>query len=126
MKAYLYLGLTFLFARNVQAQEKSKDTLFFKYNNKYIKTYAEAPKHYYLDDIKGGGNGNFFLNEVHIVNNMKKKKMLCLKEFVHDPKFYDEKQIIDDYKLGLYLNKHIVYLVRKNEYIQVVATFEID
>jgi len=28
--------------------------------------------------------------------------------------------------LGLYLNKHIVYLVRKNEYIQVVATFEID
>jgi len=35
-------------------------------------------------------------------------------------------ELMDDYKLGLYLNKHIVYLVRKNEYIQVVATFEID
>jgi hypothetical protein len=125
-KNIFILFFILFFATFLRAQERSKDTLFFKYDNKYIKTYTEIPKHYYLDDIKGGGNGNFFFDEIHIVNNMKKKKMLCLKEFVHDPKFYNEKQKLDDYKLGVYLNKHIVYLVRKNEYIQVQATHEID
>lgn len=120
------LLLTLFFIVFLQAQEGSKDTLFFKYDNKYIKLYAEVPKHYYLDDIKEGGNGSFFFNEVHIVTNLKKKKLLCLKEFVHDSKFYNEKQKLDEYKLGVYLNKQIVYLVRKNEYIQVQATVEIE
>lgn len=127
MKKYFFssfFALFFMFF--LQAQEIAKDTLFFKYDNKYIKTYTELPKHYYLDDIKGGGNGNFFFNEIQIINNVKKKKMLCLKEFVHDSKFYNEKQKLDDYKLSVYLNKHIIFLVRKKEYIQVVAAYEID
>lgn len=120
------LFITLFFIVFLQAQERAKDTLFFKYDNKYIKTYAEIPKQYYLDDIKAGGSGTFFLNEVQIVKNLKKKKMLCLKEFVHDPIFYNKKQVLDDNKLAEYLSKHVVYLVRKNEYIQVQAGHEID
>lgn len=110
----------------MQAQEKGKDTLYFKYDNKYIKTYSEMPKHYYLDDIKTGGSGTFFLNGVQIVSNLKKRKLLCLKDFVHNPKFYNKKQEMDDNKLADYFSQHIVYLVRKNEYIQVQAGHEID
>ena len=110
----------------LQAQERISDTLFFKYDKNYIKTYPEIPKQYYLADIKTGGNGTFFLNEVQIVSNLKKKKMLCFKKFVHDLKFYNKKQELDDNKLADYLSQHTVYLVRKNEYIQVQAGHEID
>ncbi len=121
---------SFFFLSFLTGQEKEKDTLFFKYDKKYIKTYVEIPKHYYLDEISDANNGTFFFNEVRIANEVKAKKMLCLKKFVRNSKFYNKKQKLDDYQLGVFLNQYILYLVRKNgdynEYIQVEAAVEIE
>ncbi|PWB19870.1 hypothetical protein, partial [Flavobacterium sp. HTF] len=113
MKTNFFIFLIILFCNGFMlAQQKTKDTLFFKYDKKYIKTYDEIPKHYYIDEISNGNNGIFFFKEINIFNNIKEKKILSLKKFVRNLNVYDKNHKIDDYELAGLFNKNTVFLVR--------------
>ncbi|MRX41743.1 hypothetical protein GJU43_20875, partial [Flavobacterium sp. LC2016-23] len=58
------LILLCLFSTLINAQEKSKDTLFFTYDKKYITTHVEIPNHFYIKDGSGVAVGNFYFTEV--------------------------------------------------------------
>lgn len=114
----------------LEAQETQKDTLFFKYDDKYINAFKEIPSHFYLDDSSGGNNGSFFFEEGEVKCNLNPKKVLLLKRFVRSSDFYDKNKKLKDEKLATFFNKYIIFLVKKNhkkiEYIQVKPGFEIE
>ncbi|MDN3675059.1 hypothetical protein QWY99_18655 [Flavobacterium branchiarum] len=118
----------------LKAQEKTKDTLFFNYDNKYIRTHAEIPNHFYLQDGSGSNYGSFYFQKVKNLDNQKtnKKTALCLKDFVQSSAFYDKNKNpkLNDYKLWEYFNSYVVILVKKNhqkiEFIQVGSAYEIE
>ena len=114
----------------LKAQEKSKDTLFFNYNNGYIRTYAEIPHHFYLNDSSDGRNGSFFFKEGEIKNNLNPKKIMSLKRFIRSSEFYNKKKNLKDDKLAVFLSNYIVFLVKNTHkkviYIQVQAGVEIE
>jgi len=130
MKTAILLLLSLFIGPNLQAQEKQKDTLFFNYNNKYIRTLVEMPNEFYIKDGSGASYGNFFFKEVKVLNNLKPKKNLCLKKFIRSSKYYDKNKEpqLDDYKLAFFLNNYIIFLTKRNksEYIQVVAAVGIE
>lgn len=130
MKTYNLVILSLFFLNYLKAQEKSKDTLFFNYDHKYINIHVEIPHHFYLDDSSGGSNGSFFFKEIRVLNNLNPKKKLSLKKFIRFSKFYDrhKQQKLNDYKLWEYFNGYVVFLVKKNksEYIEVKSSFEIE
>ena len=118
---------------NLSAQETKKDTLFFKYDENYLKTYKEIPNHIYLEDSSGIGNGNFFFDEIDIVNNIPlNKKTKCLKKYVHSSIYYNKnnKRALNDYRLWEHLNNYDIFLIKKNkgkiEFLKVRANFEIE
>lgn len=110
---------------------KVKDTLFFKLDNKYIKSYPQSPDHFYLAD---GGNiatsGSFFFRKVQLSNNVKPGKILSIENFVQSSRFYnkDKTQKLNDYELAEYFNNYVIYLVsdKKTGYIQVESGFVIE
>jgi hypothetical protein len=127
------LILMSLFSIFIKAQEKTKDTLFFTYDNKYIKTYVEIPNHFYIKDGSDYMDGTFHFVEVKVLENQSiKSKEICLEKFVRSSKFYDKnkKQKLDDYALWEYFKDYVVVLVKNVEgekkYIQVEASFEIE
>lgn len=130
MKSLGFLfSFIFLFSTTLKAQEK-KDTLFFKYDNKYINTYAEIPNHFYLDDSSGGSHGSFFFGKGEVENNLNPKSILSLKKYVRSSVFYDKTKKLNDEKIADFFSNYVVFLVRiideKVEYIQVKSGFEIE
>jgi hypothetical protein len=107
-----------------------KDTLFFKFDSKYINTYVEIPNHFYLNDSSGSSNGSFFFQKGKSKSDLKPKEVLSLKEFVQSSRFYEEnkKQKLNDLELSEFLNNYIIFLVNdeKKEYIQVSCGYEIE
>jgi hypothetical protein len=129
MKTVILILLS-LFSTFIMAQEKTKDTLYFKYDKGYINTYAEIPSHFYLDDSSGGSNGSFFFKEGEVKSNLRPKKILSLKKFVRSSNFYDKKKKLNNEKIAVFFSNYIVFLVKnidkKVEYIQVESGFEIE
>ncbi len=121
--------LSLFFLNSLKAQEKLNDTLFFKYDQKYINTYKEMPGHFYLYDSGGGNNGSFFFTEREVKSNLNPKKILSLKKFVRSSDCYKKKKLKDE-KLAAFFSKYIVFLVKnvdnKEEFIQVESSFEIE
>lgn len=109
---------------------KVADTLFFQFDSKYIKTYAEIPNRMYLDDSSGSLDGSFFFEKDKIISNLNPNKVLFLKEFIQSSRFYEEnkKQKLKDLELSEYLNNYIIFLVNdeKKEYIQVSCGYAIE
>lgn len=128
MKVSFFIILLF-FLQFLVAQEKQKDTLFFHYDKKYIKTYNEMPQQLYLYDSSEGSRGSFFFKEVEIKQNLNPKKISCLKIFVRSSEYYKNKKL-DNYKLASFLNTYIVFLTKKEngkiQYIQLESSFEIE
>ncbi|CAM2907258.1 hypothetical protein SAMN05444143_105140 [Flavobacterium succinicans] len=122
MKTIFLVLLSFFFV-SLKAQEKEKDTLYFKYDNKYVYESKYAPKEYLLKD--SNSDEIFFFNEVEKVTDLNPKEILCLKKIIRTPKFYDEnkKQKLNNYKLILFFRDYVVFLVKKTnnktEYIRV-------
>nr|WP_315158816.1 hypothetical protein [uncultured Flavobacterium sp.] len=109
---------------------KVADTLFFKFDSKYINTYVEIPNRMYIDDSSGSSDGSFFFQKDKTISNLKPNKVLSLKEFIQSSRFYEEnkKQKLKDLELSEYLNNYIIFLVNdeKKEYIQVSCGFAIE
>lgn len=131
MKAHvLIICLSFFSMSILNAQEKPKDTLYFKYDNKYINVYAEIPSHLYLDESSGGSNGSFFFKEGEVKSNLSPKKILSLKKFIRSSDFYDKKKKLNNEKIAVFFSNYVVFLVKnidkKVECIQVESGFEIE
>ena len=119
------------FTSIIYSQETLKDTLFFKYNKKYINTYEKIHNHYYLDDSSGGLRCSFFFNKLNVTNNINAKEILCLKKVVRSSKFYNKKKKkLNDDGLNTYFKNYIIFLVKKDKgtkhYIRVVSGWEIE
>lgn len=132
MKTAIFILLS-LFSTFIMAQEKTKDKLFFTYDNNYIKTYVEIPNHFYIKDGSGISIGNFYFTEQERLKNRNtKSKEICLEKFIRTSKFYDENRRLklNDYALWEYFKDYTIVLVKnvhgKKEYIQVEPSFEIE
>ncbi|MFD2938542.1 hypothetical protein [Flavobacterium notoginsengisoli] len=132
MKTYLLIT-AFLISISIKAQQESKDTIYFKYDNKYIKTYVEIPKHLYIKDASGTSSGNFYFTKIRNINGPKSKaKVICLKKFIRSSIFYNKSKLpkLNDYNLYEELNKFVIIFVKKTngskEYILVESSFEIE
>jgi hypothetical protein len=130
MKTTILLLSFFFIAPILKAQEKTKDTLFFNYDDKYIRTHVEIPHYFYLKDGSESNYGTFFFKEVKILNNLNSKEIRCLKKFIRSSRFYDKNKQpkLNDYKLWEYFNDYVVFFAKKNEpeYIEVKSGFEIE
>ncbi|PBJ08085.1 hypothetical protein [Flavobacterium sp. ACN6] len=122
--------LSTLFLNSLQAQEIIKDSLFFKYDPKYILNFKEAPEVYYLQDSHDGSTGTFFFKEVKRISSVKKKNIKCLKKFIRSSEFYSRESHLDDREAAVFFNNFIVFLMKKEDkkttYIQVQGSFEIE
>ncbi|MHC0442815.1 hypothetical protein [Flavobacterium sp. 3-210] len=122
MKIHLYLLITFLFGSNLQAQEKTKDTLFFKFDKSYIKE-SESDLIFFLKDTDS--REMFYFKGAEVLNDLKPKKILCLKETIRQPKFYDKSNVqkLKNNQLLNYFSDKITYLVKekngKKEFIRI-------
>lgn len=117
------LLLIFFVVVNLQAQEKLKDTFFFKLDNSYIYESKSIANKFLLKDKNS--DEEFYLKGVGTLNNLKPKKILCLKGFIRTPKYYNksQKQKLNNSELVNFFSSIKVYLVKKkdteNEYIEV-------
>lgn len=111
----------------LEAQTKSKDTIYFELDKKYIFSTINNPHTFYLRD----GNGFFFESKEKIYN-LKKTKTISLKKFIKKSKFYSKNRLrkLKDYDLAIYLQNYTIFLVDKREnqdvFIKVLPNFEID
>lgn len=130
-KSYIFCVFMLLFSINFQAQEKSKDTIFFQIDNSYLFETKNIPKTFFLKD--GNKSGEFCFVEVEILHNLKPKQVLLLKYFIRNSKFYLNKVsgILNNAELVKYFKDYHIFLVREKEsetdYIKVdtaIMTFD--
>jgi len=124
MKIYLCLLMAFLFEINIQAQEKEKDTLFFKFDRSYIKeSESESDLIFSLKDTDN--TEMFYFKRAEVVNSLKPKRILCLKETIRQPNFYNKSNVpkLNNNQLLKYFSSKITYLVKekngKKEFIRI-------
>lgn len=114
--------MTFLFGINIQAQEKEKDTLFFKFDRSYIKE-SESELIFSLKDTDN--TEMFYFKGAEVVNGLKPKRILCLKETIRQPNFYNKSNVpkLNNNQLLKYFSNKITYLVKeksgKKEFIRI-------
>jgi hypothetical protein len=130
MKTFVSTILSVWFINITHAQQIKKDTLFFKYDPKYILNFEQAPGVYYLKDSHSSNSGTFFFKEVNSEASIDKYRTKCLRKFVISSEFYDRKKKLKDRETAEFFNKYIVFLVRKDsgkiKFIQVQGAFEIE
>nr|WP_315149697.1 hypothetical protein [uncultured Flavobacterium sp.] len=129
MKIHIYIIIISFFSVNlIKAQEKIRDTLYFRLDNYLYQSKFDSTKYI----IKGNGDtseGAIYFKEIKIINNAKPKNILCFKKFAKSSKLYmiNNKKRLNDVKVMKLGDKHIVILINKNnEYIQVGAEFAIQ
>lgn len=107
--------LIFILSIHLQAQEKIKDTLFFKIDNSYLLETKNIPKTFFLKD--GNKSEEFCFSELAISHNLKPTKVLDLKYFIRNSKFYLNKgsRKLDNWKLVKYFSDYQIFLVREKE-----------
>lgn len=122
MKKVLYLFLLVLCTK-LQAQQKTKDTLFFKLDNSYISETKHTANKFILKDVNS--DEEFYFKGIEVLNDLKTNKILCLKEVIRSSRFYNEtkKQKLNNDELVNYFASYTVFLVRKQkgktEYVKV-------
>ena len=109
-----------------------KDTLFFKFDNKYVYQSKHEPKSFLLKDGHDVNYGMFFFERIQKVNNLKPREIRNLQKFVRSSKSYYENKTekLNDLSLSEFFNDYVVFLVKKThektEYIQVKSGFVIE
>ena len=130
MKKYIIsLNLFVLFTCMSTGQEIKKDTLFFKFDEKYLIKCKINTKQYYLKEIVN--EGDFSFKEIRKFEGITSKNEICLKKYIRSSDIYDKnKKTINGYKLWGYLKNHTIFIVSKikgeKEYIEVQAYYEIE
>ncbi|WP_338838798.1 hypothetical protein [Flavobacterium ginsenosidimutans] len=129
MKKHIYILAIFLFGFSLYAQEKFNGTLFFKLDDSYIKESKTKPNKFLLKDKNE--DEEFYFKGVEVLNDLRPKEILCLKDFVRDSKYYNKnkKNKLNNAELVNFFSNATVYLVRKKndrtEFIKVNPIVEI-
>ncbi|MDP3312956.1 hypothetical protein [Lutibacter sp.] len=127
MKNIFYLTfITILISIVCRAQSKDRDTLFFKFDKNYILQSKNGSGNFILVD--SNSSGTFYFERKETTYNLKPKKVKCLKKIIRSSEFYrkDYHRRLEDYSAYEYFRKYVIFLVHKNEFIQVESSFEID
>ncbi|PXY45222.1 hypothetical protein [Flavobacterium hydrophilum] len=132
MKTHIIITIiSILFINSLKAQEKTKDTLFFKLD-KYLYQSESNPKKYIIKDNYDTSEGAIYFVQKKIINTSKPKKIICFKKFAHTSRLFklkDNKKL-NDVKVMNLTDSYIIVLVnkknKKTEYIQVSAEFTIE
>ncbi len=100
---------------NLQAQKKAKDTLFFKVDNLYLFEDKNNPKTFLIKD--SNKSEEIYFKETAVIHNLKPMKVLDLKYFIRNSKFYNRygKNELSNYSLANFLYEHEIFLVRESE-----------
>ncbi|WP_166921501.1 hypothetical protein [Flavobacterium poyangense] len=132
-----YFSMLLLFAISiavVKAQEKQKDTIFFSIEKHYTisptitpytgnKTYTEVIEVLRKQMRHTKTNGYiFFIGDGYLIKNLKPKKILSIKEYIENAKFYYNgtyNKIVDKWKLKDSLtDKYTLFFVNGDQFIQ--------
>ncbi|MNY30478.1 hypothetical protein D3C86_1645890 [compost metagenome] len=110
--AFLFM---FLFPISFQAQEKTKDTLFFKIDNSYIFENKNIPKMFFIQD--SNTSEEFCFAETTVFKNLRPMKVLDLKYFIRNSRFYINEGSLKlaNQELMDFLKHYKIFLVRENE-----------
>ncbi len=130
MKKITTIILLTLFSIFIKAQEKTKDTLFFSFDKNYTILSENDSSNYsdwierteeQMNQTKTNGFISFKTSDSP-VKNLKPTKVLSIKEYVENRKFYFDgkfNKIVDNIKLKRFLtDKHIIYFVKENECLE--------
>ncbi|GAA6769338.1 hypothetical protein [Flavobacterium sp. CGRL2] len=102
---------------------------FFKLDDSYIVESKTSPNKFLLKDKNE--DEVFYFKGVEIVNDLKPKEVLCLKDFVRTSKYYNKnkKNKLNNSELVNFFSNSTVYLVKrkndKTEFIKVNPIVEI-
>lgn len=132
-----YLIILILFTNILFGQERVRDTLFFKYDKDYIIENEFDKSTLVLNESETKyGSLLFSLLKGNTLLNLKPKKILELKKYVRNSKFYNSKDGIidlidknDNYKvesLWIYMgSNYVIFLIDGNKFIEVYPGGEI-
>jgi hypothetical protein len=115
---------------DIQKKFEAKDTLYFNFSDSYLKSNEGTPNLYSLNEKID--EGDFFFEKLGNKNLLEPKKILCLKEYLHSSRYYDNhKKMISNFDLSQYFQNYIIYFVIKEndgsiEYIEVRANSAIE
>lgn len=118
----------FSFANLIKAQEKIKDTLFFKLRDNYLYQADWDNKQFIIKDNYNPQEGAIYITQLKIITIPKPKKILCFKKYAMTSKLYMPKsKKLNEFKvLDLFSNHTIILITKKNEYVHVGAKFVIN
>lgn len=109
------------------SQEQKKDTLFIEYENSLLTKFQYPGDDNIYYRIKGTGNDGFtYFMKGEVYTYLKAKKKLCFKNVLKKSNAYYKKGKLVDSKLAEYLGKHVIFLIKENEYINVIVVEEIE
>ncbi|MDO6676876.1 hypothetical protein Q4517_15145 [Tenacibaculum sp. 1_MG-2023] len=115
----------------VKAQQK-QDTLFIKYDNRYLKKVQNPitkEYKYFINDEDNDSEYMFFLEKKTYTNLKTYSKIHCLKKLLRKSKVYNKKKL-DDYIFFNFLSslskKNIYFLKKENLFIEFDLIMSID
>ncbi|PQJ74146.1 hypothetical protein [Polaribacter gangjinensis] len=128
MKKSFILFIILIISSSSSIYGQKRDTLFINYNdNLLLKKWQDPNNNEFSYRIKGtGNNGLVYLLEQKKYNNLKHKKIKCLKKFLKKKDIYNKKGKKDDWKLNQFLDKYIIFLVKGKEFTKLEPRYEID
>jgi len=127
MKTNIILTLFFSFILQTlsYSQQNKKDSLYFNYDENYLKkNFLNEPNYLFVED-SGNDSEYFFFIQKSVVKDLDPKEVLNLKEYIRASDFYNDAKIIklNDYRLSQYFKKYTIFLIRsencEKEYILV-------
>ena len=129
MKKHIYILAIILLGFNLHAQEKLNGTFFFKLDDSYIIESKTKANTFLIKDKNE--DEEFYFKGVEVVNDLQPNEVLCLKDFVRTPQYYNKnkKNKLNNAELVNFFINATVYLVRKKnnktEFIKVNPIVEI-
>nr|WP_315205988.1 hypothetical protein [uncultured Flavobacterium sp.] len=135
MKQLMIVSLSILFSYiSINAQEKTKDTLFFSIDKYYTISPTITPdlsNQKYSEwttatneQIKHTNTNGYiyFVGDGFLTTGLRPKKILSIKEYIENRKFYYDgrhNNLVDNYKLQDSLfNKYVIYFVNDAAFLQ--------
>ncbi|WP_299778618.1 hypothetical protein [uncultured Formosa sp.] len=130
IKVILTLLTLCLFSK-IQAQTNVKDTLFIKYDKRYLIKKTHPYKHYTYYSFKEDVNSEdiFYLIEKRLNQKVRIKNYINLKKLLNSKeirKGIKGKKVYDDWELAEYFNKKTVFLVKKDSIIELEPNYVIE
>ncbi len=133
MKFYYYLVFITLFSKGLYAQSGTKDSLFFKLDQEFLIPKVHPVDGYLYYVFKNSGNnGLFYLTEMDGTNG----PIIIEKEEIINPKSYINKlrlkfkkvrgKGLNDWTLSEHFESFVIFLVKKEEQVQLQQFYVID